>query len=55
MGSGVYHRVANVVFGQIRVIGLAVKCELENTHSRQMKFIAERVYIRCDQPLGPRR
>jgi hypothetical protein len=57
MGSGVHHGVAHVVAREIRVIGLAVECELEDAHPGKFELVAERVHVRCDQPqiLGDKR
>ncbi len=57
MRPGVYDRVAIVVVRQIRIIGLAIECELEDTHARKVKFVAERVHVGRDQPqiLGDKR
>jgi hypothetical protein len=48
MGAGVDHRVGDVVARQMRVVGVAVEGELQNSHAGQVELVAERIHVRCD-------
>src|SRR5260370_34765684 len=45
MCSGVRHGIRHKVFGKIRIIGMAVECELQDPHAREMKLIPQDIYI----------
>src|SRR5207247_239875 len=50
MGTGVRHRVGDVVVREVRVIRRAVEGELKNPAPRQMELVEEGPYVRRDQP-----
>ena len=50
MGTGVNHRVGDIVVREVRIICRAVEGELENPVPRQMELVEEGFYVRRDHP-----
>jgi ABC-type glutathione transport system ATPase component len=50
MRAGIHHRIGYEVAREVRVIRVAVKYELQNPRSRDVKIIAERGHILSYDP-----